>query len=118
VNFLRPEEAGTDFLCAPAPGNGYILNSFSFTFFKVSGADRLEGQKSLPAKSCLRIQGIQSDEINRRALMCRWISSIPAGEIMMSAAAIKANFPAWRMNGHSRTIHGGFLMLPISSTAT
>jgi glucose/mannose transport system substrate-binding protein len=38
---------GKDFLCAPAPGNGYILNADSFTFFKVSGADRLEGQKVL-----------------------------------------------------------------------
>lgn len=38
---------GKDFLCAPAPGNGYILNSDSFTFFKVEGADRLEGQKVL-----------------------------------------------------------------------
>jgi glucose/mannose transport system substrate-binding protein len=38
---------GKDFLCIPAPGNGYILNSDSFTFFKVEGADRLEGQKVL-----------------------------------------------------------------------
>jgi glucose/mannose transport system substrate-binding protein len=41
---------GKDFLCAPAPGNGYILNSDSFTFFKVSGADRLEGQKVLASE--------------------------------------------------------------------
>jgi glucose/mannose transport system substrate-binding protein len=38
---------GKDFLCAPAPGNGYILNSDSFTFFKVEGAENLEGQKVL-----------------------------------------------------------------------
>ena len=38
---------GKDFLCAPAPGNGYILNSDSFTFFKVKGAENLEGQKVL-----------------------------------------------------------------------
>lgn len=38
---------GKDFLCAPAPGNGYILNSDSFTFFKVEGDDRLKGQKVL-----------------------------------------------------------------------
>ncbi len=38
---------GVDFLCAAAPGNGYILNSDSFTFFKVEGADELEGQKLL-----------------------------------------------------------------------
>lgn len=38
---------GKDFLCVPAPGNGYILNSDSFTFFKVKGADELEGQKLL-----------------------------------------------------------------------
>jgi glucose/mannose transport system substrate-binding protein len=38
---------GKDFLCAPAPGHGYILNSDSFTFFKVEGADKLEGQKVL-----------------------------------------------------------------------
>jgi len=38
---------GKDFLCAPAPGNGYILNSDSFTFFKVAGEDNLKGQKVL-----------------------------------------------------------------------
>jgi len=38
---------GKDFLCAPAPGNAYILNSDSFTFFKVQGEDRLKGQKVL-----------------------------------------------------------------------
>jgi glucose/mannose transport system substrate-binding protein len=44
------KKPGTDFLCAPAPGTGYILNSDSFTFFKVSGADRLEGQKVLASE--------------------------------------------------------------------
>jgi glucose/mannose transport system substrate-binding protein len=44
------KKPGTDFLCAPAPGNAYILNSDSFTFFKVSGADRLEGQKVLASE--------------------------------------------------------------------
>lgn len=38
---------GKDFLCAPAPGNAYILNADSFAMFKVSGADRVEGQKVL-----------------------------------------------------------------------
>jgi glucose/mannose transport system substrate-binding protein len=38
---------GKDFLCAPAPGNAYILNSDSFVMFKVSGEDRIEGQKVL-----------------------------------------------------------------------
>ena len=38
---------GVDFLCVAAPGNGYILNSDSFTFFKVKGAEQLEGQKLL-----------------------------------------------------------------------
>jgi glucose/mannose transport system substrate-binding protein len=38
---------GKDFLCAPAPGNAYILNSDSFVMFKVAGADRIEGQKVL-----------------------------------------------------------------------
>ena len=38
---------GTDFLCAPTPGNGFVLNSDSFTFFKVSGDDRLAGQQVL-----------------------------------------------------------------------
>jgi glucose/mannose transport system substrate-binding protein len=41
------KKPGTDFLCIPAPGNGYILNTDSFTFFKVSGADLIEGQKVL-----------------------------------------------------------------------
>ena len=38
---------GEDFLCAPTPGNGYVLNSDSFTFFKVSGEENLKGQKVL-----------------------------------------------------------------------
>ena len=38
---------GTDFVCAPTPGNGFVLNSDSFTFFKVSGEDRLTGQQVL-----------------------------------------------------------------------
>lgn len=44
------KEPGKDFLCAAAPGGGYILNSDSFTFFKVSGDDRLEGQKVLASE--------------------------------------------------------------------
>ena len=36
-----------DFLCAPTPGNGFVLNSDSFTFFKVEGDDKLTGQKVL-----------------------------------------------------------------------
>jgi glucose/mannose transport system substrate-binding protein len=38
---------GKDFLCVPTPGSGFILNSDSFTFFKVQGAARAEGQKVL-----------------------------------------------------------------------
>ncbi|NML75987.1 carbohydrate ABC transporter substrate-binding protein [Rhizobium sp. S-51] len=38
---------GKDFLCAPTPGNGYSFNTDSFAFFKVEGADRVEGQKVL-----------------------------------------------------------------------
>lgn len=38
---------GTDFLCVPTPGTGYILNSDSFTFFKVKGEAQAEGQKVL-----------------------------------------------------------------------
>lgn len=38
---------GQDFLCAPAPGDAFVLNSDSFTFFKVQGEDRLQGQKVL-----------------------------------------------------------------------
>ena len=36
-----------DFLCWPTPGKGFVLNSDSFTFFKVEGEDRIEGQKVL-----------------------------------------------------------------------
>jgi glucose/mannose transport system substrate-binding protein len=36
---------GKDFLCAPTPGAGFVLNSDSFTFFKVSGEDKLQGQQ-------------------------------------------------------------------------
>ncbi|MDD9732364.1 ABC transporter substrate-binding protein [Mameliella sp. AT18] len=38
---------GEDFLCAPAPGQGYILNADSFTFFNVSGEENIKGQKVL-----------------------------------------------------------------------
>ncbi|WP_428977097.1 ABC transporter substrate-binding protein [Breoghania corrubedonensis] len=38
---------GKDFVCAATPGKGFVLNSDSFTFFKVSGADKIEGQKVL-----------------------------------------------------------------------
>ncbi len=38
---------GTDFLCAPTPGDGYVLNSDSFTFFKVKGDENLKGQQVL-----------------------------------------------------------------------
>jgi glucose/mannose transport system substrate-binding protein len=34
---------GEDFLCAPAPGNAFILNSDSFVMFKVQGEDRGRG---------------------------------------------------------------------------
>lgn len=38
---------GKDFLCEPAPGGAYVLNSDSFVMFKVKGEDRIEGQKVL-----------------------------------------------------------------------
>ncbi|WP_366654963.1 ABC transporter substrate-binding protein [Fodinicurvata sp. EGI_FJ10296] len=38
---------GEDFLCAPAPGQAFILNTDSFAFFEVSGDDRIEGQQVL-----------------------------------------------------------------------
>ena len=41
---------GKDFLCAPTPGNGFVLNSDSFTFFNVSGDENIAGQKVLASK--------------------------------------------------------------------
>ncbi|MBN2906921.1 MAG: carbohydrate ABC transporter substrate-binding protein [Rhodobacteraceae bacterium] len=38
---------GKDFICAPTPGQGFVLNSDSFTFFKVKGDDNIKGQKLL-----------------------------------------------------------------------
>jgi glucose/mannose transport system substrate-binding protein len=38
---------GEDFLCTPAPSDGYILNSDSFAMFEVEGEDRIAGQKVL-----------------------------------------------------------------------
>ncbi|WP_297977389.1 ABC transporter substrate-binding protein [uncultured Amaricoccus sp.] len=38
---------GEDVLCAPAPGNGFILNSDSFVMFGVQGDEWVEGQKVL-----------------------------------------------------------------------
>jgi glucose/mannose transport system substrate-binding protein len=41
------KKPGVDFLCAPTPGGAFNLNSDSFTFFKVSGKDEVEGQQVL-----------------------------------------------------------------------
>ncbi|EPX82156.1 ABC transporter substrate-binding protein [Salipiger mucosus] len=38
---------GEDFTCTPTPGNGFVLNADSFTFFKVSGEPNLRGQQVL-----------------------------------------------------------------------
>ena len=38
---------GVDFLCAPTPGNGFVLNSDSFTFFEVEGDENIAGQQVL-----------------------------------------------------------------------
>lgn len=38
---------GEDFLCAPTPGDGFVLNSDSFAFFKVEGEDNIAGQQKL-----------------------------------------------------------------------
>jgi len=38
---------GVDFLCAPTPGNGFVLNSDSFTFFEVEGDENIAGQQLL-----------------------------------------------------------------------
>lgn len=38
---------GKDFYCIPTPGNGYVFNSDSFTFFKVAGDANLKGQQVL-----------------------------------------------------------------------
>jgi len=47
VNLAAGKVPGTDVLCVPTPGTGYIPNSDSFTFFKVKGAAQAEGQKVL-----------------------------------------------------------------------
>ena len=38
---------GKDFICAAAPGNGFILNSDSIAFFKVRDEDQRQGQEVL-----------------------------------------------------------------------
>ncbi|SIO51421.1 carbohydrate ABC transporter substrate-binding protein, CUT1 family [Rhodovulum sp. ES.010] len=38
---------GEDFVCAPTPGNGFVLNSDSFAFFRVEGDENIEGQQKL-----------------------------------------------------------------------
>lgn len=40
-------EPGKDFLCAAAPGGGYLLNSDSFVMFDVKGDENLKGQRLL-----------------------------------------------------------------------
>jgi glucose/mannose transport system substrate-binding protein len=41
------KKPGTDFLCAPTPGNGYLFNVDSFAMFNVKGDDKIAGQKLL-----------------------------------------------------------------------
>lgn len=38
---------GTDFACAPTPGEGFLYNVDSFAFYNVEGEDKQEGQKLL-----------------------------------------------------------------------
>jgi len=40
-------EPGTDFLCAPTPGGGFLYNVDSFAFFAVDGEDKIAGQNLL-----------------------------------------------------------------------
>jgi glucose/mannose transport system substrate-binding protein len=40
-------EPGKDFYCIPTPGDGFVLNSDSITFFKVEGEENLTGQQVL-----------------------------------------------------------------------
>jgi len=41
------KKPGSDFLCAPTPGNGYLFNVDSFAMFNVKGDDKIAGQKLL-----------------------------------------------------------------------
>lgn len=41
------KKPGSDFLCAPTPGHGYLYNVDSFAMFNVRGDDNLAGQKLL-----------------------------------------------------------------------
>lgn len=44
------KKPGVDFVCVPTPGKGFVLNADSFTFFKVTGPGRAEGQKVLASE--------------------------------------------------------------------
>jgi glucose/mannose transport system substrate-binding protein len=41
------KKPGTDFLCSPTPGQGYLYNVDSFAMFNVKGDDNVAGQKLL-----------------------------------------------------------------------
>lgn len=60
---------GEDFLCAAAPGDGFVLNTDSFAMFEVGGEDRVEGQRLLASL-------IMGDEFQRRFNLAK--GSIPA----------------------------------------
>ncbi|SNT74955.1 carbohydrate ABC transporter substrate-binding protein, CUT1 family [Paracoccus seriniphilus] len=46
--FLAADKVpGTDFVCAPTPGDGYLYNVDSFAFFEVDGQDKQDGQALL-----------------------------------------------------------------------
>ncbi|WP_363617220.1 ABC transporter substrate-binding protein [Mesorhizobium sp.] len=60
------KKPGVDFVCAPTPGGAFNLNADSFTFFKVHGADRLEGQKVLA--SLIMSPGFPRDVQSREGL--------------------------------------------------
>lgn len=41
------QEPGTDFVCAPTPGEGFLYNVDSFAFFELDGEEKQQGQELL-----------------------------------------------------------------------
>lgn len=64
------KEPGTDFVCAPTPGKGFLYNVDSFAFFEVDGQDKQDGQ-ALLAKLIMGPEFQKTFNLNKGSIPAR-----------------------------------------------
>lgn len=64
------KKPGTDFLCSPTPGHGFLYNVDSFAFFKVDGQDKQDGQ-ALLAKLIMGPEFQKTFNLNKGSIPAR-----------------------------------------------